>query len=190
MLRHGRDEANVASEAWNFKCLGGDIAAFSIKHSSKNPLRKDSKAITADGFHADMNEWWLNSDLGSFCVTSLKRFQVWPLLPDAVQHLLETHHLFKIPPVACKQFKYPAINTVFPIFLGINKIIIWVKSRVIQRLRCLTGQHLPSKGMYSMKRTSRGFVSVSDTNSSSSSSLRPRITTQLTCRGRQTPVNH
>jgi len=45
--------------------------------------------------------------------------------------------------------------------------------------------HSPSKGMYSMKRTSRGFFSVSATKSSSSSSLRPRITTQFTCRGRQ-----
>ena len=36
-----------------------------------------------------------------------------------------------------------------------------------------------------MNRTSRGFLSVSDTNSSSSSSLRPRITTQFTYRGRQ-----
>lgn len=61
---------------------------------------------------------------------------------------------------------------------------------MIQSFSCFRGQHLPSKGMYSMKRTSRGFVSVSNTNSSSSSSLRPRITTQFTYRGRQTAVNH
>lgn len=42
----------------------------------------------------------------------------------------------------------------------------------------------PSKGMYSMNRTSTGFFSVSATKSSSSSSFRPRITTQFTCRGR------
>lgn len=36
--------------------------------------------------------------------------------------------------------------------------------------------------MYSMKRTSRGFISVSDTKSSSSSSLKPRMITQLTYR--------
>lgn len=41
----------------------------------------------------------------------------------------------------------------------------------------------PSKGMYSINRTSTGFSSVSATKSSSSSSFKPRITTQLTCWG-------
>lgn len=49
----------------------------------------------------------VSADLGSFCVSTLKLFQVWPLLSDAVQHLLVAHHLFKIPLVAYKQVKYP-----------------------------------------------------------------------------------
>lgn len=43
----------------------------------------------------------------------------------------------------------------------------------------------PSKGMYSINRTSTGFFSVSATKSSTSSSFMPRITTQFTCRGQR-----
>ena len=41
-------------------------------------------------------------------------------------------------------------------------------------------QRLPSKGMYSMKRTFKGRSRVSATKSGSSSSLTPRMTTALT----------
>lgn len=42
------------------------------------------------------------TDFGCVCVSSLKLFQVGPLLPDVVQHFLVTHHLLKVPLVACK----------------------------------------------------------------------------------------
>lgn len=54
-----------------------------------------------------------DTDLGSFCVSSLKLFQVRPLLPDAVQHLLVTHHFLKIPLVACREEK--GQGTMWPI---------------------------------------------------------------------------
>lgn len=50
-----------------------------------------------------------------------------------------------------------------------------------KRLRQRATHLLPSKGMYSMKRTSTSLWRVSSTKDVSSSSFLPRITTQLIC---------
>lgn len=48
MVRHGRDEANLTFEAWNFKHLGGDTARC-VKDSRTEPL-------TGDDFAPGMNQ--------------------------------------------------------------------------------------------------------------------------------------
>ncbi|TNN52044.1 hypothetical protein EYF80_037759 [Liparis tanakae] len=137
--------------------------------------------------------------------------EVGPPLPDEVQHLLKDSRAAVTTPVNSENGAFSVVRPhkkktttnkqaftkggpphfspprlldhtvqhkrVFPAAVNIS---------CVNRVRTRHGNgHSPSKGMYSMKRTSRGFFSVSATKSSSSSSLRPRITTQFTCRGRQ-----
>lgn len=45
----------------------------------------------------------LGRDLGRVSGFGLHPLQLWPPLPDAVQHLLVAHHLLKVPLVACRQ---------------------------------------------------------------------------------------
>lgn len=138
-------------------------------------------------------------NLGCAGVLLWQLLQPWPLLPNGVQHLLVANHLPEVPLVACIWLRVAgrvfepemkgtlpkdqitsthdprAPHTVLPLPQGLA--VPWTALRPLDPP---SPHHSPSNGMYSMKRTSRGRPSVKATKSSSSSSFRPRITTQFT----------
>lgn len=55
MLRHGRDEANLTFEAWDFKCLGGHMATC-LKNIPVNTPHRDTESIMGDDFAPAVSE--------------------------------------------------------------------------------------------------------------------------------------